>query len=98
MYINDFLLISNIIILLEKLKKCLAKKFNIENLEEVKMIIRWQIDRDIALDTIKIYQSAFIKDFVIEKNLTNCNTNIILIKVGFVIDIGEFKDYEKTNL
>lgn len=50
-----------------------------------------------AINTIKIDQSVFIKDFVIKKGFTKYNANIILIKTGFAIDIGKAKNYEDTN-
>lgn len=40
MYIDNFLLAFNIILLLEELKKCLAKKYNTKDLREVKSIIK----------------------------------------------------------
>ena len=41
MYIDNFLLASNIIAILNILKKSLAKKYNTKNLKKVKTIIRW---------------------------------------------------------
>ena len=39
-YVDDFLLTSNTMLLLEELKRCLTKEYNIKDLEEVKTIIR----------------------------------------------------------
>lgn len=62
------------------------------------MIIRWQISQDTALSTMKINQSAFIRDLVIEKDFTKCNVNVIPIKAGFEINMREFEDYKETDL
>lgn len=53
MYVDNFPLTLNTIVILKTLKKCLAKKYDIKNLEELKIIIRWQISQDITLGTIK---------------------------------------------
>ena len=98
MYVNDFLLVLKIIALLEELKECFIKKYDTKDLKEVKTIIRWQISCDIALSTMKINQSAFIRDLIIEEDLIEYNANIILIKAGSTIDMGESKNYEKTDL
>lgn len=86
-YINDFLLALNIIIILKALKKFLFKKYNIKDLDKVKTIIEWQIYLDFIAKTIKIDQSVFILDLVIKERLTKYNANILLIKAGFIIEI-----------
>lgn len=53
-YIDNFLLASNIIVLLEELKECFTKEYNTKNLGEIRTIIKWQISQDIALGTMKI--------------------------------------------
>lgn len=98
MYVDDFLLASNTMALLEKLKECLAKEYNTKDLGEIKTIIGWQFSQDTALGTIKIDQSAFIRDFVIEECLTECNANVIPMKAGSAIDMGESEDYKETDL
>lgn len=47
---------------------------------------------------MKIHQSAFIQDLVIEERLTDCNANIIPINTGLSIEISNSEDYEETNL
>lgn len=47
---------------------------------------------------MKINQSAFIKDLVIKKGLTNCNANIIFMKVNSAIETTDPKDYKETEL
>lgn len=63
-----------------------------------KTIIRWQITRDIIVQTMKINQLAFIRDLVIEKKLTECNTNIIPIKPRSAIEMFYPKNYKKTDI
>ncbi len=47
---------------------------------------------------MKIDQLAFIKDFVIKKGLTDCNTNIIPMKAESAIEITDLEDYKETKL
>lgn len=47
---------------------------------------------------MKINQSAFIRDFVIEKGFKKCNVNVIPIKAGFEINMRESENYKETNL
>lgn len=80
------------------LKKFFLKEYNTKNLEKVKTIIRWQISRDTTAETMKIDQSVFIRDLIIEESLTNCNATIILIKAGLAIDMRNINNYKKTKL
>lgn len=47
---------------------------------------------------MKINQLAFIRDLIIEKILTKCNANIILMITGLSIEMLEPNNYKKTNL
>lgn len=47
---------------------------------------------------MKIDQSAFIKDLVIEKGLIDCNANIFPLKVGSAIEMTNPEDYKETEL
>lgn len=69
-----------------------------KDLSEVKTIIGWQVTRDMATHTMKIDQSAFIKDLVIKESLIDCNTNIISIKVSSAIEMSKSNDYDKTDI
>lgn len=83
---------------LEALKRLLGKEYGMKNLGEVKTIIGWQITRDPTAHTLKINQSAFIRDLVIEEGLTDCNANVIPMKAGLAIEMTDPKDYEETEL
>ena len=96
-YIDDFLLVSNTVDILEGLKRFLAQKYDTKDLSKVKTIIEWQIQTDPAR-TMKIDQSVFIRDLIIDKGLTEYNTNVIPMKVDFLIDRTAPNNYEKANL
>ena len=81
-YVDDFLLASNTMATLEALKELLAKEYEMKDLGEVKTIIGWQITRDTATGTMKLDQSAFIRDLVIEEGPTDCNAKVIPVKPG----------------
>lgn len=68
-----------------------------KDLEKVKTIIRWQINQDNTLETIKISQLIFIQDFVIEQKLTKCNVNMIPIKTGSAIKMTELENYKEAD-
>ncbi len=97
-YVDYFLLASNAMTTLEALKKLLGKEYEMKDLGEVKTIIGWQITRDPAARTMKIDQSAFIRDLVIEEGLTDCNANVIAMKAGSAIEMTDPEDYEETEL
>ena len=97
-YVDDFLFASNSTDTLETVKKELKNEYNVNDLGELETIIGWQIMRDPFTQTLKIDQSSFIRDLVIEKNLTNCNSNIIPMKAGSAIEMIEHDDYEDTEI
>ncbi len=97
-YIDDFLLASNIMAILNSLKKSLLKEYDTKDLGEVKTIIGWQISYNNTAETMKIDQSAFIRDLVIEEGLTECNANVIPMKAGSAIEMSEPKNYEDADL
>ena len=98
MYVDDFLLASNTMKTLNALKQSLVGEYDTKDLEEVKTIIGWQIKQDTAASTMKIYQSAFIRDLVIEERLTDYNANVIPIKAGSSIKMSDPEDYEEADL
>ncbi len=97
-YVDDFFLASNTIVALKTLKASLAKEYDTKDLGEVKTIIAWQIHRDFVAGTMKIDQSVFIRDLVIEEGLTNCNANVIPMKAGSSIEMADAENYEEADL
>lgn len=83
---------------LKTLKELWAKKYKMKDLKEVRIIISWQITRVTVARTMKIDQSAFIRDLVIEEGLTECNANVIPMKAGSAIEMIEPDNYEETEL
>ena len=69
-----------------------------KDLSKVKTIIGWQVTRDTAVHTMKIDQSAFIRDLIIEEGLIEYNANVIPIKIGSTIEMPEPDDYDKTDI
>lgn len=69
-----------------------------KDLGEIKTIIGWQITRNLVVHTMKIDQLVFIRDLVIEKGLTDCNANVILMQASSAIEMTDPKDYEGTKL
>lgn len=82
---------------MKTLKVSFIKKYDIKDLGEIKIIIRWQIHQDLVASTIKIDQSAFIQNLVIKEKFTNCNANIISIKSRLSIKMIDLEDYKKAN-
>lgn len=60
MYVNNFLLALKTCQLVNWIKKTLNSKYNVKNLAEIKIIIRWKVINNIKAKTLKIDQSAFI--------------------------------------
>lgn len=50
------------------------------------------------MQTMKIDQSAFIRDLVMEENLSDCNANVALMKAGSAIDMTKADDYKEEDL
>lgn len=97
-YVNDFLLASKHRRSLDWIKECLKNEYNVKDLGEVKTIIGWQVTRNWDVGTLKIDQSAFIRDLLEEENLTDCNAVNIPMKAGSFIEMLEDDDYEETDI
>ena len=97
-YVDDFLLASNSSKALAWLKDSIVKEYNVKDLREVKIIIRWQVTRDLDTGTLKIDQSAFIRNLLESENMTDCNSVNIPMKVGCFIDMQELGDYKEAEI
>lgn len=49
------------------------------------------------MNILKIDQSAFIKDLIIEKSFINCYVSVILLKSGSLIEILDFNNYKEIK-
>ena len=97
-YVDNFLLTLRTISNLNSLKRLLSNEYDIKDFGKRKTIIDWQITRDPATRTMKLDQSTFIQNLVIEKNLSNYNANLVLIKANSAINMPKVKNYEEKNL
>lgn len=93
-YVNDFLFVSNNANMFKIIKSKLEKEFNVKNLKEVEKIIGCQIMCNPFTQTLKINQSSFICNLVIEENLIDCNSNIIPMKASSAIKIIKHDNYK----
>lgn len=53
-YVDNFLLVSNMMNVMQTQKDVLGRKYEIKNLGEVNTIIEWQITKDMSIYMIKI--------------------------------------------
>ena len=81
-YVDDFLLASKHRSSMDWIKDKLKAEYNVKDLGEVKTIIGWQVTRHEG--TLKIDQSAIIRDLLEEKDLIGCNSVNIPMKAGSV--------------
>lgn len=81
---------------LDWIKKALQEEYNVKELGEVKTIISWQITR--SPSTLKIDQSAFIRDLVEEEGMRDCNPVNTPMKTGNFIEMQGEDDYEEVDL
>lgn len=96
--VDDFLITSDKLATLQSIKAALSNKYNVEDLGETKMIIGWQVTRDIEKVTLKIEQSTNIRDLLEEEDLADYKSVNIPMKAGLTIDMGEPDDYEEADL
>lgn len=78
-------------------KESLVIDYKIKDLEEVKIIIKWQIARDLSTELLES-ANWHISKICLKKNLINCKAPNILIKVNSFIKINKQDNYDKVNL
>ena len=98
MYVDDFVLGSRSLKVLEWLKDQLMKEFNIKNLGEVKTIIGWEIIRDLIAGILKIDQKGYIQDLLKAKGITSCHPTILPVKAGSTLLLDQAGDHQQANL
>lgn len=97
-YVDDFLLASNTMTVLSSLKESLSREYDMKDMGDVKTIIGWQVTRDLSTRTLRICQSAYIRDLLKKENLTDCNAPTIPMKAGSTIEMNEPDDYDEADL
>lgn len=95
-YIDKFLLAAKHQKLLNWIKKNLKKEYKIKDLEKTRMIIKWQIIRNIS--SIKIDQLVFICNLVKDKSIQDCNPITTPIKASNFIKMQRENNYKKADL
>lgn len=78
------------------MKSLLSRQYNVKDFRETKTIIGWQVTRNVERDTMKIVQSAYIRDLLEEEDLGDCKSVNIPMKAGS--DLAEPDDYEEADL
>lgn len=73
-------------------------EYNVKDLGETKMIIGWQLTYDLETATLKIDQSAFIRDLLEKKDLAGWNSVNIPMKAGSIIEMNNANNYKKTDI
>ena len=97
-YVDNFVIAAKCQSSMEWIKTHLKGEYNVKDLREVKTITGWQVTRDLVAGTLKIDQSAFVRDLLEEEDLVDCNSVSIPMKAGSVIEMNDADDYEETDL
>lgn len=97
-YVDDFFLTSNNSKALQWLKNTITKKYNMKDLEEIYIIIGWQVTKDLKAGTLKIDQSTFIRNLLKNKNMTDGNSVNIPMITGYFIDCHNTITMKKQRL
>lgn len=88
-YVDDFLLVFKYRHFMDWIESKLKNEYNVKEMGEVKTIIGWQITRNLEAGTLKVDQSAFIRNLVKEENLIDCNSVNIPIRTDSMIKINK---------
>lgn len=97
-YVDVFLIASKEEESPASVKAALSNDYNVKDLGETKRIIGWQMTQNIEKGTLKIDQSAYIRDLLEEENLDDCKAVSTPMRDGSIIDMGEHDYYEKAEL
>lgn len=73
------------------------KKFNMKDLREVKIIIKWEITQDLTAGTLKTDQKRYIQDFLKIKKKTSCQPIVLLVKTSSIFFLDQAGDYHKPS-
>lgn len=97
-YVDDLLLGSRGYDALEWLKDELTKEFQIKDLGEARMIIGWEITRDLEAGTLKIDQKGYIRDLLEAEGMTSCHPTVLPIKAESFISMDQASDDSPADL
>ena len=85
-YVNNLLIAAMLIELIKEVKGVLSKKFNMKNLEEVRMIIKMWIIHHQLKRLLTLNQASYIQDVLQEESLLSCNS--VLLNMRVIIPAG----------
>lgn len=88
-YIDNFFFIINNPQVLQWFKYGIYNKYNVKNLREICIIIKWQIIRNHTTRPLKIDHFYFIQDLIKNENMTDWNLVNILTKASYFIKISK---------
>lgn len=64
-----------------------------EYLGKAKIIIEWEITRDIQVETLKIEQKGYIQDLLKAEEMSLCHPTVFLIKAGSTFTLDQVGDF-----
>lgn len=73
LYVDDIILASDQMYLIEKLKQQLSKRFEMTDMGELKIFLGLKVDRDKSKGTLKISQSKYISNLLERFGMNDCN-------------------------
>lgn len=76
-YVDDRILASNQHDAMKWVKEQLFDEFNMKDLGEAKVIIGWEITRDLKAKTLKIDQKAYIRDLLESEGMSSCHPTVL---------------------
>lgn len=76
----------------------MSQTYDTKDPEEIITFMWWLVHQNTAADMIKIHQSKFVRDLMIEEGFTNYNANVILMKASSSIKMTDSKNYKEANL
>ena len=82
-YIDDLVLSSRSLKVLEWLKNKLIREFNMKDLGKAKKTIGWEITREKSI--LKIDKKGYIRDHLESERMTSCHTTILPVKAGSIL-------------
>ncbi len=78
-YVDDLMLASNQHDAMKWVKEQLFDEFTIKDLGEAKVIIEWEITKDLEAKILKIDQKVYIRDLLESEGMSSCHPTILPI-------------------
>lgn len=97
-YVDDLMLVANQNKAMKWIKKQLFDEFNMMNLGEAKVIIGWEITRDLHTKKLKINQKAYIKDLLESEGMSSCHPTVLPMNASSTIPMNQAGDDVRVDL